>query len=71
MYTFLDGVREGGREQKEWLQLSQMILEEAVCSWKGKLLFIYVALNTGFPLTALTWAFGICNEGVEVLPEIA
>lgn len=35
------------------------------------MLFIYVALNTGFPLTAVAGVFSICNKGVEVLPEIA
>lgn len=42
-----------------------------MCLWKEKLLFIYVALNTGFLLSAVTGVFGICNKGVEVLPEVA
>lgn len=34
---FLDGAEEGGSDGKEWLHLSQWILEESVCSQKGKL----------------------------------
>lgn len=72
LYIFLDGVGEGGSEQVERMVASQPEGPGRICVlMERKNAFIYLALNTGFPLTAVAGLFSICSKGVEVLPEIA